>query len=415
MELHNAFDAYVVLWENVSDSLGQREKCSPGIAASRLERYFGEVVTNDTKKDQTSFISQQSNDKKRKIEKECPVTILLLDEIDYLVTEKQTVLYNLFDWPMRQGGQGNLVIIGISNTINLPDILTPRVQSRLSKKRCVFSSYSVTQIVSIIQNRLSLSSSGYAHDKDEAVLTETNNKKKKPNSATTSSEKSNDDNSCLSIFESDAIMFAARKTAGKFLSHVKNSCLLLLFHNLPTYFVICFIIIFFLAISGDIRRAFQTCRFAAEKKLDELEKCQSNFLSTTKESSSSNNHLIKISDIQSATREMFNSRLLRAVSLSTPYQALVFVSLASLKAKSNLDTGFFTVDEILVKMDAIANASGKNMYQPIPSFCEFLLMLNQFEEVSFSYFMVFIHTKNFFHYFKLDGISFLFLFLSHEK
>lgn len=138
-------------------------------------------------------------------------------------------------------------------------------------------------------------------------------------------------------------------------------------------------------------------------------------MSTTKESSSSNNHLIKISDIQSATREMFNSRLLRAVSLSTPYQALVFVSLASLKAKSNLDTGFFTVDEILVKMDAIANASGKNMYQPIPSFCEFLLMLNQFEEVSFSYFMVFIHTQNFFHYFKLDGISFLFLFLSHEK
>lgn len=28
-------------------------------------------------------------------------SVLLVDELDYLVTRKQTVLYNLFDWPTR--------------------------------------------------------------------------------------------------------------------------------------------------------------------------------------------------------------------------------------------------------------------------------------------------------------------------
>lgn len=48
------------------------------------------------------------------------VTILLLDEMDYLVTKKQTVLYNLFDWPTRSS-VNRLCIVGVANTINLPE------------------------------------------------------------------------------------------------------------------------------------------------------------------------------------------------------------------------------------------------------------------------------------------------------
>ena len=32
---------------------------------------------------------------------ERPVTVLMLDEIDYLVTRKETLVYNFFDWPLR--------------------------------------------------------------------------------------------------------------------------------------------------------------------------------------------------------------------------------------------------------------------------------------------------------------------------
>ena len=82
------------------------------------------------------------------------VTVLLLDEMDYLVTQKQTVLYNLFDWPTRNSIHG-LVVIGIANTINLPERLLPRVQSRLGLLRLTFKAYTVDQMVSILKTRLS--------------------------------------------------------------------------------------------------------------------------------------------------------------------------------------------------------------------------------------------------------------------
>ena len=46
---------------------------------------------------------------------EKPVTVLMLDEIDYLVTRKETLVYNFFDWPLR-ATTARLVVIGISNT-----------------------------------------------------------------------------------------------------------------------------------------------------------------------------------------------------------------------------------------------------------------------------------------------------------
>ncbi len=41
-----------------------------------------------------------------------------MDELDLLVTRKQDVIYNLFDWSTRKNSQ--LVVIGIANTMDLP-------------------------------------------------------------------------------------------------------------------------------------------------------------------------------------------------------------------------------------------------------------------------------------------------------
>ena len=83
--------------------------------------------------------------------------VLLVDEIDYLVTPQQTVLHNLFDWPIRgfkNKSRAQLIVIGISNTINLPERLHERLQSRVGEERCNFSAYSEDAARSILEGKL---------------------------------------------------------------------------------------------------------------------------------------------------------------------------------------------------------------------------------------------------------------------
>ncbi|KAL4434835.1 hypothetical protein ABPG77_005362 [Micractinium sp. CCAP 211/92] len=79
-------------------------------------------------------------------------TIVLVDEMDLLINKTQTVLYNLFEWPGRKGSR--LSIIGIANTMDLPERLHPRIGSRLAGRRIVFQPYSKDQLTTIITSRL---------------------------------------------------------------------------------------------------------------------------------------------------------------------------------------------------------------------------------------------------------------------
>jgi origin recognition complex subunit 1 len=57
-------------------------------------------------------------------------TVLLADELDLLWTRKQTVLYNLFDWPTRQ--HAKLIVLAVANTMDLPEkVMMNKVASRL--------------------------------------------------------------------------------------------------------------------------------------------------------------------------------------------------------------------------------------------------------------------------------------------
>lgn len=53
------------------------------------------------------------------------LTVLLVDEIDMLMTRDQSVLYNVFGWPHCPGAR--LAIIGIANTLDLPQRLMPKI------------------------------------------------------------------------------------------------------------------------------------------------------------------------------------------------------------------------------------------------------------------------------------------------
>lgn len=58
-------------------------------------------------------------------------------------TRKQTVLYNLFEWPSRR--HARLVVVGIANTIDLPERCLPRVSSRVTS-RLTFGPYTKLQV-----------------------------------------------------------------------------------------------------------------------------------------------------------------------------------------------------------------------------------------------------------------------------
>uniref|UniRef100_A0A915I7D3 Origin recognition complex subunit 1 n=1 Tax=Romanomermis culicivorax TaxID=13658 RepID=A0A915I7D3_ROMCU len=79
--------------------------------------------------------------------------VIIIDELDVLITKKQCLLYNIFDWATLDKAQ--LTIIAIANTLDLPErALSSRITSRMGLKRICFEPYNHQQIVSILENRL---------------------------------------------------------------------------------------------------------------------------------------------------------------------------------------------------------------------------------------------------------------------
>jgi Cdc6-like AAA superfamily ATPase len=128
-------DAYSILWRTISGKhLGH------AAALKRLLAYFDGLRASDTTANQ-----QQS----------APfVTVCLVDEIDFLLTSNQTVLYNILDWP--SAARSNLVVLGLANTMDLPERFNKRITSRIGtiQDRMVFKPYSIAQIEEILQVRM---------------------------------------------------------------------------------------------------------------------------------------------------------------------------------------------------------------------------------------------------------------------
>ncbi len=55
---------------------------------------------------------------KTKATKAEKMTVVLVDELDLLCNRKQSVLYNIFEWPTNRDAK--LVILAIANTMDLP-------------------------------------------------------------------------------------------------------------------------------------------------------------------------------------------------------------------------------------------------------------------------------------------------------
>lgn len=281
MEMRDPFESYSKLWQElkVDDA-----RCSTSSAEKRLESFFS---------------GKQGNERER-------VTVVLLDEIDYLVTKNQSVLFNFFDWPSRSrenNSKKRLVVIGISNTLNLPERLQPRVQSRIGSKRVFFQSYSVKETVEILNSKMLEASPNYA------------------------------------VFDPDAVLYASKKTA---------------------------------SLSGDIRKAFQICRSAAEMVLQE----------TNEPAETTTNPKVGIKDVLKVSREATNAAQSRFVGLCAPFEVLLLIALSSLSKTTGRECGGFDVEEIITKMDAIANNKGDELYLPPPSLQETLGILSRLRGIN---------------------------------
>jgi origin recognition complex subunit 1 len=149
------------------------------------------------------------------------------------------------------------------------------------------------------------------------------------------------------FFEDDALLFAAKKTA---------------------------------ALSGDIRKAFQICRSAAEdvaKKHDSIDQANDTY------------HLvagiypkIRICDIQRASLNSFNVALSAAVSFSKPFDALLLVAVANLNRTSERESTGHGINEIMSKMEALAFSLGDAKYLPPPSFGETINLITRLAEMN---------------------------------
>lgn len=84
-------------------------------------------------------------------------TILVIDEIDYLVQlvskSGKDILYQLTRANERLK-KGSLALVGISNDLTFKERLDPRVISSLGEEEIVFTNYSVEQIRKILENRI---------------------------------------------------------------------------------------------------------------------------------------------------------------------------------------------------------------------------------------------------------------------
>ncbi|KAK4764208.1 hypothetical protein SAY87_013646 [Trapa incisa] len=78
--------------------------------------------------------------------------ILFIDELDLLVTRNQSVLYNILHWPTKSSSK--LIVIGIANTMDLPEKLLPKISSRMGIHRLCFGPYNYQQLQEIICSRL---------------------------------------------------------------------------------------------------------------------------------------------------------------------------------------------------------------------------------------------------------------------
>lgn len=124
MKVTDPHQSYSLLWEALKG-----DRVSPSHALDLLETEF-------------------SNPSPRRVS-----CVVLMDELDQLVTKNQSVMYNFFNWPALR--HSRLIVLAVANTMDLPErTLSNKISSRLGLTRITFPGYRHTDLMEIISTRL---------------------------------------------------------------------------------------------------------------------------------------------------------------------------------------------------------------------------------------------------------------------
>jgi origin recognition complex subunit 1 len=124
MKVTDPHQSYSLLWEAL-----RGDRVSPSHALDLLEREF-------------------STPSPRRVP-----CVVLMDELDQLVTKNQSVMYNFFNWPTMK--HSRLIVLAVANTMDLPErTLSNKISSRLGLHRITFKGYTHAQLMQIIESRL---------------------------------------------------------------------------------------------------------------------------------------------------------------------------------------------------------------------------------------------------------------------
>ena len=125
MKVTDPHQSYALLWEALKG-----DRVSPSHALGLLEREF-------------------DHPSPRRVP-----CVVLMDELDQLVTKNQSVMYNFFNWPGLR--HSRLIVLAVANTMDLPErTLSNKISSRLGLTRILFAGYTHEQLQEIIRSRLS--------------------------------------------------------------------------------------------------------------------------------------------------------------------------------------------------------------------------------------------------------------------
>lgn len=318
MKVADAGEAYSMLWSVVGDrgiSAGSgRARRSPKAALNLLSRHYA-----DNGRGPADDMGQGSGR---------ATTIVLMDELDQLLTSRQDVMYNLFNWPSARNSR--LIVVAVANTMDLPErTMSAKVASRLGMTRITFMPYADKELGEIVRSRLGIDASGKSiagsasltpideagemaeEDMDESLLFDDDAQRllSKEERQRKEALYSSAVRGCDAIFVNDAITYAAKRISN---------------------------------VSGDARRMLDVCRRAVElveakHRSKSLPPSGTESATATAGASAGDVPRITIGDIKSVLDGMVKSskpsHIARSLSLHTK---VLLVSLVNLTRKTGL-------------------------------------------------------------------------------
>ncbi|KAF8323765.1 P-loop containing nucleoside triphosphate hydrolase protein [Clavulina sp. PMI_390] len=151
LKIPDASAAYGVLWESISGHDVAAEghlRVSSKEALRKLDKHFSS----------SGAAGPGSH-----------ACIVLMDELDQLVTAKQDVVYNFFNWPTLPNSK--LIVLAVANTMDLPErAMSGKVRSRLGMFRVDFRPYKREQLEAIVHSRLKTATDSLSGGGDVAIM-----------------------------------------------------------------------------------------------------------------------------------------------------------------------------------------------------------------------------------------------------